>query len=71
MLSKHLLPLWALLIASFSGIAAVQGQTAAGSHKNRPQYYPIIGTQSGVDSQTGARPFRRNILDLQNDTPAW
>lgn len=33
--------------------------------------YPLSGVQTGVNPQTGARPARRNILDLQNDVPAW
>lgn len=33
--------------------------------------YPLPGVQTGVDPQTGARPARRNIVDLQNDVPAW
>jgi hypothetical protein len=33
--------------------------------------YPLHGVQTGVDPQTGARPARRNLLDLQNDVPAW
>ncbi|ESZ89927.1 hypothetical protein SBOR_9689 [Sclerotinia borealis F-4128] len=34
-------------------------------------YYPISGVHTGVDTQTGARPARRDILDLQNDVPTW
>lgn len=34
-------------------------------------YYPISGVHTGVDAQTGARPARRDILDLQNDVPTW
>lgn len=34
-------------------------------------YYPITGVNTGRDAQTGARPFRQNILDLQNDGPSW
>ncbi|KAH8588949.1 hypothetical protein B0O99DRAFT_524064 [Bisporella sp. PMI_857] len=34
-------------------------------------HYPITGVHTGIDPQTGARPARRNILDLQNDLPAW
>lgn len=33
--------------------------------------YPLPGVQTGVNPQTGARPARRNILDLQNDVPTW
>jgi tyrosinase len=34
------------------------------------QYYAITGVQTGI-SQSGARPARRNILDMQNDVPTW
>jgi tyrosinase len=33
--------------------------------------YGLAPVTTGINSQTGARPFRRNILDLQNDAPAW
>jgi energy-converting hydrogenase Eha subunit B len=33
--------------------------------------YGLAPVKTGVNAQTGARPFRRNILDLQNDAPAW
>lgn len=40
-----------------------------------PQAYsqsvPVTGTHTGIDPVTGARPLRRNILDLQNDVPSW
>ena len=34
-------------------------------------YYPISGVHTGVNVQTGERPARRDILDLQNDIPTW
>ncbi|TVY48584.1 Polyphenol oxidase [Lachnellula occidentalis] len=34
-------------------------------------YYAVTGVNTGRDAQTGARPFRRNIIDLQNDGPSW
>lgn len=34
------------------------------------QHYPITGVHTGVNS-SGARPARRNILDMQNDAPTW
>ncbi|QSZ30034.1 hypothetical protein DSL72_004552 [Monilinia vaccinii-corymbosi] len=34
-------------------------------------YYPIGGVHTGVNKQTGERPARRDILDLQNDVPTW
>jgi tyrosinase len=34
------------------------------------QYHAITGVQTGI-SQSGARPARRNILDMQNDVPTW
>ncbi|RDL38192.1 uncharacterized protein BP5553_05625 [Venustampulla echinocandica] len=33
--------------------------------------FSLSKVTSGVDQQTGARPARRNILDLQNDLPTW
>ncbi|KAG9229730.1 common central domain of tyrosinase-domain-containing protein [Amylocarpus encephaloides] len=33
--------------------------------------YALSPVTAGVNPQTGARPFRRNILDLQNDAPTW
>ncbi|KAH6668831.1 hypothetical protein B0J14DRAFT_151352 [Halenospora varia] len=33
--------------------------------------YPLSGVTTGINQQTGARPARRNILDLQNDVPTW
>lgn len=34
-------------------------------------HYAITGVKTGVDDSTGARPPRRNILDLQKDLPTW
>jgi tyrosinase len=34
------------------------------------QRYPITGVHTGVNP-SGARPARRNILDMQNDAPTW
>ncbi|KAA8563987.1 hypothetical protein EYC84_011986 [Monilinia fructicola] len=34
-------------------------------------YYPVGGVHTGVNEKTGARPARRDILDLQNDVPTW
>jgi hypothetical protein len=33
--------------------------------------YAITGVQTGIDTATGARPLRLNILDLQKDIPSW
>lgn len=33
--------------------------------------YSLGEITTGVDQGTGARPARRNILDLQNDIPTW
>lgn len=33
--------------------------------------YPLTGVHTGINSTAGARPARRNILDFQNDVPAW
>ncbi|PVH82540.1 Di-copper centre-containing protein [Cadophora sp. DSE1049] len=35
------------------------------------QHYGVTGIKTGIDPQTGARPARRNILDMQNDIPTW
>lgn len=58
MLSKF--PFSSIVLLAFLGIAQVQAQQL-----------PLTGVHSGVDSQTGARPARRDILDLQNDLPTW
>jgi hypothetical protein len=34
------------------------------------QHYPITGVHTGIYF-SGARPARRNILDMQNDAPTW
>ncbi|KAJ8068065.1 hypothetical protein OCU04_003639 [Sclerotinia nivalis] len=34
-------------------------------------HYPIGGVHTGVDAQTGVRPARKDILDLQKDLPTW
>jgi hypothetical protein len=33
--------------------------------------YPLSGVHTGINTQTGARPARRNVLDFQNDLPSW
>jgi hypothetical protein len=35
------------------------------------QYIAVTGSTTGTNIQTKARPFRRNILDLQKDGPSW
>lgn len=34
-------------------------------------HYGISGVQTGIDALTGARPARRNIVDVQKDIPTW
>lgn len=34
-------------------------------------HYAITGVHTGVNTQTGVRPARRDILELQNDIPSW
>lgn len=34
-------------------------------------YFAITGVQTGINDATGELPVRKNILDLQNDQPAW
>lgn len=36
--------------------------------KGAYQHYAITGVHSGVNTMSGARPARRNILDLQRDS---
>ena len=62
-----------LFIASLVLLIASTCHVTAASTKKVPQtqYYAITGTHTGVNSQTGARPARRNIDDLQKDTPSW
>jgi tyrosinase len=51
---------WSLIVA-----LAAYLEPFVGAH------YAITGVQTGVDKATGARPLRRNILDLQTDVPTW
>jgi len=50
--------------------AAVPAQTSQ-AKAVAANYLAITGVDTGRDSQTGARPARRNILDLLNDGPSW
>jgi hypothetical protein len=50
--------------------AAIPAQTSQAKDA-AADYYAITGVDTGRDTQTGARPARRNILDLQNDGPSW
>ncbi|KAF4635965.1 hypothetical protein G7Y89_g2127 [Cudoniella acicularis] len=52
-------------------IAAATVHPPSVSKTRGPESYAITGLHTGVNSQSGARPARRNILDLQNDVPAW
>lgn len=65
--SKALFPWWAASLAFAStSVAAVRNE-----QRDTHNHYPITGLQTGVDQATGARPARRNILDLQQDEPTW
>ncbi|KAH8662913.1 hypothetical protein BGZ60DRAFT_412262 [Tricladium varicosporioides] len=71
MMSRNQL-LFSAVISSFLAItcAAVIGSDT-GSAATAFGSYAITGTKTSSNIQPNARPFRRNILDLQNDTPAW
>ncbi|KAH6678140.1 hypothetical protein B0J14DRAFT_582032 [Halenospora varia] len=64
--------LFGALLSSFLTItcAAVIGSDA-GSAATAFGSYAITGTKTSSNIQPNSRPFRKNILDLQNDTPAW
>ncbi|KAG9233879.1 hypothetical protein BJ875DRAFT_425088 [Amylocarpus encephaloides] len=66
------LSLWAFAIAHHLNVAfAAIGSTAAGDAATVGQYYGIVGLTSGINSQTGARPYRQDIRNLVNDIPAF
>ncbi|RDL42060.1 uncharacterized protein BP5553_02039 [Venustampulla echinocandica] len=69
MLFRYLSSLWLFSWAFFIRVA-ITADVPVGV-PGGPQYYPVTGSNSGVTSQSGSRPFRRNILDLQKDVPAW
>jgi hypothetical protein len=62
---KMLLCYWTILLTYACCIAA------ATTKKQPYQHYPITGTHTGVNSKTGARPARLNILELLTDNPQW
>jgi hypothetical protein len=62
---KMLLCYWTILVTCACCIAA------ATTKKQPYQHYPITGTHTGVNSKTGARPARRNIIELLTDNPQW
>lgn len=55
------------LLTSYLGFGAADTITK----KSVDRQYAITGVKTGIDSATGARPTRRNIIDMQNDTPTW
>lgn len=60
---------WVLLAVSWFVAAA---PTASDASQLNQRVHMIKGLHTGIKRQTGlARPARRNILDLQNDIPAW
>ncbi len=61
----QLIVAWALLLAPCYSAAI---PSAASNSSN---YIAITGTHTGIQGRNAARPARRNILDLQNDGPAW
>jgi tyrosinase len=65
--SKALFSWWAASLAFASSAVTAVGNEERATHS----HYPITGIQTGVNQATGARPPRRNILDLQEDEPAW
>lgn len=60
---------WVTLLAFIAPlinlVAHAQSNSPAGG------YIAITGVQTGINTATGELPARKNILDLQNDEPAW
>jgi len=84
MLSNHLFGSWCFLLSLVISTAATRHHSRASGLSPRAfpfetphvkaqgaNYYAITGVNTGRDAQTGARPFRQNIIDLQNDGPSW
>jgi tyrosinase len=65
--SLALLKMFSNNMVRFIVLLTVLVLSAAAAHA---QYYAISGVHTGV-SPSGARPVRRNVLDMQNDTPTW
>ena len=65
MIVNRLIVFLALFISCLALIAA---DADTSSKKNNYQHYAITGVQTGVNTASGARPARRNILEMQNDT---
>jgi hypothetical protein len=61
----QLIVAWALLLALCYSAAI---PSAASNSSN---YFAITGTHTGIQGRNDPRPARRNILDLQNDSPSW
>lgn len=59
------LPFLLFLFVSCLGYVAADTDTAP---KNNYQHYAITGVHAGVNTMSGARPARRNILDMQKDS---
>lgn len=51
---------WSILTALIALLSAVDAQ-----------YVAITGVKTGINTATGARPFRKNIMDLTKDVPSW
>ena len=65
MVSNYLSLLFALFISCLGFVAA---DADVSSTKGNYQHYAITGVHSGVIAATGARPARRNILNMQKDS---
>ena len=65
MSSNSLSILFVILISCLEILAA---DADASSKNGKYQHYAITGVHSGVNAATGARPARKNILDMQEDS---
>lgn len=64
MIANHLL----LFLPPFISCLRLVAADADASSKNNYQHYAITGVHTGVSAVSGARPVRRNILDMQEDS---
>lgn len=58
-----------MLVPSFLALCALASIPLATAQRNP---YPIVGVFSGVNSQTGETPARRNLNDIYDEAgPQW
>ena len=72
MAHKTFMSFLSLCFVTILDLSRASTRTAAGTFVDRAtQFISITGSTTGENVQTNARPFRLNILDLQNDQPSW